>query len=97
MAIETSYQETSFCRYRDEKRWEVWTSDKTFITLMRKQGYKPMSDSQGGYNHYEIPLNRVTIRKAAPRKRRKIKEGTRVKLAKNLEKARAARAAKKAK
>ena len=93
MAIETNCQETTFCRYRDEKTWGVWTSDRTFITLMRKQGYKPEKDSSGGYNHYEVPLNRVTIRKAAPRKRRKIKEGTRVKLAQNLVKARAARKA----
>ena len=93
MAIPAEIQEISIARYRDQKIWDVWTTDSTFLTMMRKQGYKAIEKGDG-YHHFQIPLNRVTVRKSAPRKPRKIKEGTRVKLAQNLVKARAARRAK---
>lgn len=90
MGVPIEVQETSIAKYRDEKGWEVWTSDSTFITLMKNQGYKPERKT-GGYLLYVLPENRLTIRKSAPRKRKKVTEATRKKLAANLKKARAAR------
>ena len=90
MGTPVDVQETVILKYRNEKDWRVETSDATFITLMKNQGYSP-AEKAGGYHLYVLPENRLTIRKSAPRKRKKVTEATRKKLAKNLEKARAAR------
>lgn len=90
MTVPSTHQEVVFAKYRDEDTFKVSVSDTTFETILKRQGYKPV-DRVPGYRVYEIPLNKLTIRKAGKRKKRVLSAETKAKLAENLKRARAAR------
>lgn len=51
----------------NHESWDFWTFDPMFVRKLRKMGYEPKKDHQGGWS-CQIPINRIAIRRLEGRK-----------------------------
>ncbi len=72
--VDKQVQETSICRYRGAKLWDIYTTNNSDICLLKRRGWEPVTGKEAEqalpYLIFRIPANKLTIRsKAKSRKK----------------------------
>jgi hypothetical protein len=75
--VDTYVQETSICAYRNAKVWDIYTTNHSFICLMKRRGWEPVTgkkaDAAKPYLIFRLPTNKLTIR-SKPKAKKKVKK-----------------------
>ena len=70
--VDTYVQETSICAYRNAKVWDIYTTNHSFICLMKRRGWEPVKgkDAKAAlpYLIFRLPTRSLTIR-SKPKKK----------------------------
>lgn len=73
--VDKEVQETTICRYRNAKVWDVYTTNHSDICLFKKRGWEPLTGAVAKaalpYLVFRIPTNKLTIRSKAKKKVKK--------------------------
>jgi hypothetical protein len=70
--VDTYVQETTICAYRNAKVWDIFTTNNSFICLMKRRGWEPEKgkDAKAAlpYLIFRLPTSKLTIR-SKPKKK----------------------------
>ena len=63
-AVPVEEQETAITRYRNERYWNISTSDLTLQTKVERAGYMALDDKRTApYKVYKVPRKAISFRK----------------------------------
>ena len=70
--VDTFVQETSITAYRNAKVWDIYTTNNSFICLMKRRGWEPVKGAEAKaalpYLVFRLPTRSLTIR-SKPKKK----------------------------